>query len=180
MIDQQISLPLASAVKELGSSSAEEELESKDNSTDTETSAVSRGGGRMTSLSCTADEFVEYAEKLLGAPYAYGGATTEGFDCSGFTKYVAAHFGGYLPHSSGEQYSYGISIEKEELQPGDLVFFGTSDDLKKIGHVGIYIGDGKFIHAPQAGGTVEISNLSNVYFDQYYYGAVRMDTEEAK
>lgn len=180
MIDQQINLPLASAVKEPDSSSAVEALENQDNPTDTETPAVSRGGGRTTSLSCTADEFVEYAEELLGVPYAYGGASPEGFDCSGFTQYVAAHFGGDLPHSSYEQYSYGISIEKEALQPGDLVFFGTSGDSKKIGHVGIYIGDGKFIHAPQAGGTVEISNLSNVYFDQYYYGAVRMDTEDAK
>jgi hypothetical protein len=145
-----------------------------------ETPEVSRGGGRTISLSCTAEEFIEYAEEYLGAPYAYGGASPSGFDCSGFTHYVAAHFGGYLPHSSSEQYSYGISIEKEDLLPGDLVFFGTSGDSKTIGHVGIYIGDGKFIHAPQAGGCVEISNLSNVYFDQFYYGAIRMDTEEAK
>ena len=180
MIGQQLNLPLASAAREPDSSSAAEEEKSQVKSTDSEAPAVSRGGGRTISLSCTADEFVEYAEEYLGAPYAYGGTTPDGFDCSGFTQYVAAHFGGHLPHSSSEQYYYGISIEKEDLKPGDLVFFEASDNSKKIGHVGIYIGDGKFIHAPQAGGSVEISNLSNVYFDQYYYGAIRMDTEDAE
>lgn len=140
----------------------------------------SRGGDRTVSLNCTADEFVEYAEEYIGVPYAYGGTTPDGFDCSGFTQYVVEHFGGYLPHSSREQYHYGVKIEKEDLQPGDLVFFEASDDSKEIGHVGIYIGDGQFIHAPQSGGSVEISNLSNVYFDRYYYGAIRMDIEEAK
>jgi cell wall-associated NlpC family hydrolase len=159
-IGQQLNLPAASAV--------------------TEPPTVSRGGGRTVSLNCTADELIEYAEEYLGVPYAYGGTTPDGFDCSGFTQYVAAHFDGYLPHSSSEQYHYGISIEKEDLQPGDLVFFEASDDSKEIGHVGMYIGDGKFIHAPQSGGNVEISNLSNVYFDRHYYGAIRMDIEDAK
>ncbi|HVI41367.1 MAG TPA: NlpC/P60 family protein, partial [Anaerovoracaceae bacterium] len=180
MIGQQLNLPLESAAKEPDSSSAEEESGSPVDVTEEETPVVSRGGGRTISLNCMADEFVEYAEEYLGIPYAYGGATPDGFDCSGFTQYIAANFGGHLPHSSGEQYYYGISIEKEDLQLGDLVFFETSDDTKKIGHVGIYIGDGKFIHAPQSGGYVEISNLSNVYFDQYYYGAIRMDTEDTK
>ncbi len=169
MIDQQLNLPLASTANEPDSSLAEEE-----------NPVISRGGGRTISLNCTADEFVEYAEEYLGIPYAYGGATPDGFDCSGFTQYVAANFGGHLPHSSSEQYNYGISIEKENLLTGDLVFFEASDESKMIGHVGIYIGEGKFIHAPQAGGYVEISNLSNVYFDKYYYGAIRMGTDDAK
>jgi cell wall-associated NlpC family hydrolase len=158
-------------------------VDSPENQTDPinkEIPVVSRGGGRTVSLNCTADELIEYAKEYLGVPYVYGGATPDGFDCSGFTQYVAAHFDGYLPHSSSEQYHYGISIEKEELKPGDLVFFETSDDSDEIGHVGIYIGDGKFIHAPQSGGSVEISNLSNVYFDKQYYGAIRLDIEDAK
>ncbi len=180
IIGQQLNLSLTSASKEPDPPSVAKESEHQIDLVEAEAQAVSRGGGRTISLSCTADELVEYAEEYLGAPYAYGGATSDGFDCSGFTQYVAAHFGGHLPHSSSEQYSYGISIEKEDLQSGDLVFFEASDDSKKIGHVGIYVGNGKFIHAPQAGGCVEISNMSNVYFDQYYYGAIRMDTEDAK
>lgn len=179
-IGQQLNLPAASKAKESDSSSETDPPKNQADPTSTESPAVSRGEGRMVSLNCTADELIEYAKEYLGVPYAYGGTTPDGFDCSGFTQYVAAHFDGYLPHSSSQQYHYGISIEKEDLKPGDLVFFETSDDSNAIGHVGIYIGDGKFIHAPQSGGTVEISNLSNVYFDQNYYGAIRMDIEDAK
>ncbi len=179
-IGQQLNLPGTSEAKKTESLSEVDSPKLHAAETNTETPAVSRGGGRMASLNGTADELIEYAKEYLGVPYAYGGATPDGFDCSGFTQYVAAHFDGYLPHSSSEQYHYGVSIEKEALKPGDLVFFETSDDSNEIGHVGIYIGDGKFIHAPQSGGSVEISNLSNVYFDQYYYGAIRMDFEDAK
>ena len=138
---------------------------------------VSRGSERTISLACTADDLIAYAKKFIGTPYAYGGASPTGFDCSGFVQYVVANFGGYLPHSSSDQYQYGAPVERDELQPGDLVFFSTSGDSAKIGHVGIYIGDGKFIHSPQSNGSVEISNMTNVYFDQYYYGATRMNLE---
>ena len=174
MVDQQINLPLASA-QAANSSSAAKETQSQENSINAQTPEASRGGGREISLNCSADEFVEYAKEFIGVPYAYGGATPEGFDCSGFTHYVSAHFGGYLPHSSGEQYNYGINVEKTDLKPGDLVFFEASNGSGTIGHVGIYVGEGKFIHAPQANGSVEISNLSNVYFDRNYYGAKRID-----
>lgn len=174
MIDQQVNLPLAS-VQEPNTSSVAEESQNQDNSTDTEAQEVSRGGDREISLSSSADEFIEYAKEFIGAPYAYGGIAPEGFDCSGFTQYVSANFGGYLPHSSREQYNYGISVKKADLKPGDLVFFGASDGSGTIGHVGIYVGEGKFIHAPQANGSVKISNLSNVYFYKNYYGAKRMN-----
>lgn len=179
-IGQQLNLPGISEAKKTDSSSEVDSPKVQADTTNTETPAVSRGGGRMASLNGTADEFIEYAKEYLGVPYVYGGATPDGFDCSGFTQYVAAYFEGYLPHSASEQYHYGISIEKEALKPGDLVFFETADDSNEIGHVGIYIGDGKFIHAPQSGGSVEISNLSNVYFDKHYYGAIRMDIKDAK
>ena len=136
------------------------------------------GEGKEISLGCSADEMITYAKEYLGVPYAYNGTTPDGFDCSGFTQYVMAHFGGTLPHSSGDQYYYGMSVEREDLEPGDLVFFEASDNPMEIGHVGIYIGDGEFIHAPQAGENVKITNLSNVYFDARFYGAIRMDTEE--
>jgi Cell wall-associated hydrolases (invasion-associated proteins) len=184
IIGQRLNLPAGSVGKGSNTSSGvntsdpsqnTEDSEDQTNLSDQDNPVVSRGGGRTVSLNCTADELVEYAKEYLGVPYAYGGATPDGFDCSGFTQYVTENFGGYLPHSSSEQYHYGISVDKDELQPGDLVFFGTSGNTNQIGHVGIYIGDGKFIHAPQSGGTVEISNMSNVYFDRYYYGAVRME-----
>ncbi|HZK69228.1 MAG TPA: stalk domain-containing protein [Paludibacter sp.] len=141
----------------------------------TKTPAVTRGEGEEISLGCSADEMITYAKEYLGVPYLYNGTTPDGFDCSGFTQYVMAHFGGILPHSSGDQYYYGISVEREDLEPGDLVFFEASDNPMEIGHVGIYIGDGEFIHAPQAGENVKITNLSNVYFAPRFYGAIRMD-----
>ena len=143
-----------------------------------ETLAATRGEGIEISLGCSADEMITYAKEFLGVPYVYNGTTPDGFDCSGFTQYVVAHFGGILPHSSGDQYSYGTSVEREDLEPGDLVFFEASDNPLKIGHVGIYIGNGEFIHAPQAGENVKITNLSNVYFAPRFYGAIRMDTGE--
>ena len=144
----------------------------------TKTPAVTRGEGKEISLACSADEMITYAKEYLGVPYLYNGTTPDGFDCSGFTQYVAAHFGGILPHSSVDQYYYGTSVEREDLEPGDLVFFEASDNPTKIGHVGIYIGEGEFIHSPLAGENVKITNLSNVYFDPRFYGATRMDTEE--
>ncbi|WP_051280133.1 stalk domain-containing protein [Anaerovorax odorimutans] len=173
-IDQQLNIPLSLVAKKDDLPASKVESESK---TDPQTKIISRGGERTISLGCTAKEFVEYAKEYIGVPYAYGGTTPEGFDCSGFTQYVAAHFDGYLPHSSSEQYYCGIRIEKTDLQLGDLVFFESSVSSNKIGHVGIYIGDGKFIHSPQSGGSVEISNMSNVYFDKCYYGAIRLDTK---
>ena len=137
-----------------------------------------REEGKEISLDCSAEEMITYAKEYLGVPYLYNGTTPGGFDCSGFTQYVMAHFGGILPHSSGDQYYYGTSVERKDLEPGDLVFFEASDNPTEIGHVGIYIGDGEFIHAPQAGENVKITNLSNVYFDPRFYGAIRMDTEE--
>lgn len=141
---------------------------------------VSRGERKTVSLNGSGDEIVAYAKEFLGAPYAYGGATPGGFDCSGFTQFVAAHFGGILPHSSSGQYYYGINVEREDLQPGDLVFFESPDDPMTIGHVGIYVGGGQFIHAPQANDPVKITNLSNVYFDPRFYGAVRLNTRDSE
>lgn len=161
-VGQQINLPSGTALQETDPAEA------------AENPSISRGGERTISLNCTADELIAYAERFLGSPYAYGGASPAGFDCSGFVQYVVANFDGYLPHSSSGQYQYGAAIGRDDLKPGDLVFFSTSNDPTKIGHVGIYIGEGKFIHSPQANGSVEISNMTNVYFAQYYYGATRM------
>ena len=103
---------------------------------------------------------VEIARQYLGVPYVWAGASPSGgFDCSGLVLYVYAQLGIDLPHFARSQYECGQHIAYSALMPGDLVFFGSS--VETIHHVGIYIGDGQFIHAPQTGDVVKISNLSS-------------------
>ncbi len=97
------------------------------------------------------DELIGTAEKFIGVPYLWGGASPgEGFDCSGLAMVVYQLNGLSLPRSSRDQFEAGIPVEKEDLSRGDLVFFNTKDP-GKVSHVGIYIGEGKFIHAPGGG-----------------------------
>ncbi len=121
----------------------------------------------------TGANVVEYAKKYIGVPYQYGGVSPSGFDCSGFVKYVMSNFNCTLPHSSNDQYSYGTRIEKSNLVAGDLVFF-VYPGSSRIGHVGIYVGDGNFIHSPKPGQSVKIDTLSSGYFANCYYGATRV------
>lgn len=107
---------------------------------------------------------------LLGIDYDYGGTTTDGFDCSGFTSYVFKKLGVTLPHSSKSQYTLGTKVAKDDLRAGDLVFFNT--DGSGVSHVGIYVGDGKFAHAASKG--VTISNLDEKYYAARYVGARRV------
>jgi cell wall-associated NlpC family hydrolase len=101
---------------------------------------------------------VDFAKHLLGVRYAYGGSSPRaGFDCSGFVRYVYAHFGVTLPHSSYAQFALGRRIPRASLRPGDLVFFDG------LGHVGMYVGDGRFIHAPHSGTRVRIESLVGWY-----------------
>ena len=118
-------------------------------------------------------EVVKYAKQFVGVPYQYGGVSPSGFDCSGFVKYVMSHFNYTLPHSSSDQYSYGTRIEKSNLMEGDLVFFIHSGS-SRISHVGIYTGDGNFIHSPVPGQSVKIDSLTTGYFANCYYGATRV------
>jgi cell wall-associated NlpC family hydrolase len=99
-----------------------------------------------------------YARRLLGVPYRYGGSSPRtGFDCSGFVRYVYAHFGISLQHSSFADYWRGRRVGRWQMKPGDLVFFDGE------GHVGIYIGHSRFIHAPHTGTVVSISTMSGWY-----------------
>jgi cell wall-associated NlpC family hydrolase len=105
---------------------------------------------------------VRFARHLLGVPYVYGGSTPRsGFDCSGFTRFVYAKFGITLPHYSGAQFSMGRRVSRQGLRPGDLLFFDG------LGHVGMYVGSGRFIHAPHSGTTVSIDTLSGWYSGRY-------------
>jgi cell wall-associated NlpC family hydrolase len=105
---------------------------------------------------------VTFARRFLGVRYVYGGTSPRsGFDCSGFTRFVYAHFGISLPHYSGAQFSMGRRVSRAGLRPGDLVFF---DDL---GHVGLYVGHGRFIHAPHTGTRVEIDRLAGWYSGRF-------------
>lgn len=121
-------------------------------------------------------EIVAYAKQYLGVKYVYAGASSKGFDCSGYTMYVMKHFGYNLPHTATGQMGYGTSVAKSALQPGDLVFFcdPSRSGGKAASHVGIYIGSNQFIHASSCGGKVQIDSLSKAYYAKYYVGARRL------
>ncbi len=108
--------------------------------------------------------------RYLGVKYVWAGAGPKGFDCSGLTMYVYAQLGIHLPHYSGDQWKAGFRVAKSQLKPGDLVFFYGS---KEPGHEGMYVGDGKFIHAPHRGDVVKISKLAGGNYAKAYVGAVR-------
>ena len=101
-----------------------------------------------------ASQVIAVAMQYLGVPYVWGGASPQGFDYSGLTSYAYAQIGISLPHHAASQYSYGTPVAYEDLQPADLVFFSG------LGHMGMYIGGGQFIHAPHTGDVVKISSLS--------------------
>lgn len=134
-------------------------------------SASALNGGSMTT-SATRQQIVDNAKKLLGTPYVWGGSTPKGFDCSGFVQYVLNLSGINLPRTTTEQYKVGTYVAKSNLQPGDLVFLQNTYRAG-ISHVGIYIGDGKMIHASSSKGVVT-SSLSSSYYTQHYYGARRV------
>ena len=98
---------------------------------------------------------VRIARRYLGVPYRYGGMSPSGFDCSGLVSYAYGKLGVALPHNAAAQYSFGRPVPIGHLQPGDLVFFSG------LGHVGLAVGGGRYIHAPQSGERVEISSLAS-------------------
>ena len=111
---------------------------------------------------------VGIAMQFLGVPYVWGGASPSGFDCSGLIMYVYAQMGVSLPHHAASQYGMGQPVSRDQLQAGDLVFFNG------LGHAGIYIGGGQFIHAPHSGDVVKISSLSDSWYAATWVGARRI------
>jgi len=117
---------------------------------------------RATLIARERTRIVRFARRFLGAPYSFGGTSpASGFDCSGFTRFVYAHLGIVLPHYSGGQFALGRPVARDALRPGDLVFFDG------LGHVGIYVGGGRFIHAPHTGRPVSIDALAGWYGARY-------------
>ena len=125
-----------------------------------------------------ASELVMQAMGLLGVPYKSGGTSEEkGFDCSGFVRYMyEKSVGLVLPRRAEEQAKVTEEISRSELKPGDLVFFNT---LKRtFSHVGIYVGDGKFIHAPRPGKAVRVDDMREAYWQQRFNGARRVQVDK--
>jgi cell wall-associated NlpC family hydrolase len=144
--------------------------------------AASRGSSRSASdpseLGAGHPEVVAIALEYLGTPYVWGGASPAGFDCSGLCQYVYGRIGIALPRTSRSQYQVGAHIPPDRLdllRPGDLVFFGTDGDPSRVHHVGIYVGDGDFVHAPQSGDVVKVSSLTErIATRGDYVGASRL------
>ena len=129
----------------------------------------------------TASDLVMQAMNFLGVPYKRGGNTEEtGFDCSGFTRLVFENsIGLVLPRRADEQATTAglLNINRQELKPGDLVFFNTMK--RTFSHVGIYVGDDKFIHSPRTGGEVRIEDMRESYWSRRFTGARRADLAAA-
>jgi cell wall-associated NlpC family hydrolase len=116
-----------------------------------------------------ASQVIAIAMQYLGIPYVWGGASpSQGFDCSGLTTYAFAQIGISLPHHAASQYNYGTPVSRDDLQPADLVFFNG------LGHMGMYIGGGQFIHAPHTGDVVKISSIYDPWYASGWVGARRI------
>jgi cell wall-associated NlpC family hydrolase len=117
-------------------------------------------------------DVVRTALQFLGVPYRNGGSDPSGFDCSGFIQYVFAQHGAVLPREVRDQYDAGRKIDLDEVQPGDLVFFETVS--RGASHVGLVIGEGRFVHAPSSRGVVRVEPYTGTYWSRRLVGARRM------
>lgn len=118
-------------------------------------------------------QIIAYGEQFLGVPYVWGGNGPKCFDCSGFTKYVMNHFGYEINRTASAQSTNGVAVSRSELQPGDLVFFHTFSSYVYITHVGIYAGNGQFIHASSSKG-ITYGDLNSDYYRDAYVCARRI------
>ena len=119
-----------------------------------------------------ADQAAGYALTMVGKPYRYGGSSPSGFDCSGLVLYSYKNAGVALPHSTDKQRSASRPVKVAELRRGDLLFF--NQEGKKFGHVGIYVGNGKFVHAPSSGKSVRSDRLDSPYWKKHLSEARRI------
>jgi cell wall-associated NlpC family hydrolase len=131
-------------------------------------SAITPSSDTVVAPPPTHGNVVQYAMSQLGTPYVWAGSAPGGFDCSGLVMWAYAQVGVSLPHSSYGQYGYGVPVSRDQLQPGDIVFFDG------LGHVGIYVGGDQFVHAPHTGDVVKISSLDEAWYAATYVGARRI------
>lgn len=119
------------------------------------------------------DRVVQAGMEAIGTPYVFGGDDPDdGFDCSGLVSFVFKEIAGLdLPRRAIEQRAEGKNVPRAKLQPGDLVFFATTRNRARVSHVGIYIGEDKFVHAPRRGTNVKVSSMSESYWSKRYKGA---------
>ena len=132
--------------------------------------AASSGSTRPTAE--LSDQAADHALKMLGKPYRYGGASPAGFDCSGLVLYSYKRAGLVLPHSTDKQRSASRAVRLADLRRGDLLFF--NQEGKKYGHLGIYVGGGKFVHAPSSGKSVRSDRLDSPYWRKHLSEARRL------
>jgi cell wall-associated NlpC family hydrolase len=123
---------------------------------------------RATTPTAAQSRLVSVAMTYVGTPYARGGATPAGFDCSGFVMYVYGRAGIALPHNAEQQFRLGAAVDREDLEPGDIVFFD------RLGHSGIYVGDLRFVHATKPGDVVKVSRLDEDWYRRRWVGARRL------
>jgi cell wall-associated NlpC family hydrolase len=117
------------------------------------------------------EEIAELAQTLVGSPYRYGGADPAGFDCSGLVFFVHHELGIYVPRTAAEQSFAATPVEPGELEPGDIVFF--RDPGPRATHVGVYVGEHRFVHAPKSGRPVSYASLEDDYYRAKFLGAGR-------
>ncbi len=122
------------------------------------------------SVNSSGTSVVDKAKSYIGSSYVYGGSSPSGFDCSGFTSYIYKQYGINLNRTASGQYSNGTAVDRSNLQPGDLIMFGKSG----INHVGIYIGDGKMVHAANPSRGVTTDTINSGYYNTNYVGARRV------
>jgi murein DD-endopeptidase len=129
------------------------------------------GGGGAASMRNRGEALADFALRLRGTPYRYGGATLDGFDCSGLVFYAHRQLGLVVPRTSRDQAEKADGIKPRKLERGDLVFFRIGS--RKVNHVGIYIGDHRFVHAPGAGKPVTINSLDDEFYSERFSSAGR-------
>jgi cell wall-associated NlpC family hydrolase len=136
-----------------------------------ETWASADAGKSLRTAEPVENVLIRIALTYVGVPYRWGGLTPAGFDCSGFVTYLHARVGISIPHNVAAQYRYGMPVTKDQLRPGDLVFFD------RLHHNGIYIGRGQFIHASRTGDGVKISSLDDPWYKSRWIGGRRLAGE---
>jgi cell wall-associated NlpC family hydrolase len=136
--------------------------------------ALVLGASFLPAVALADESIVQRALGYLGIRYLFGGQSeTRGFDCAGFVKTTFAKAGIRLPRTAAQQFKEGCEVKRDELQPGDLVFFARTYK-RGISHVGIYVGDGRFVHAASTGRKVRVDRLDSAYYASRFAGARRI------